>query len=162
MTRRFAFVVAVVALVLWCGAGVAAQQFDGSRGSFPGCPTCGVWSWVDLPAPEMTVSASNFVVQGWGFECVSGQPVDRVDVSYQDYDGHWNPLLQPASALTPYTVARPDVAYMFAPFCPNVSGYTGWQLVVTNPPPLGLRRVAFTIWRGPYFERHQRVYLIVK
>jgi hypothetical protein len=153
---------AAVALVVF--ASVAHAQpaiFDGSRGSFPGCPTCGVWSWVDLPAPEVTVHASDFTVQGWGFECMSGNPIDRVEVFYQDYNGWWHPLYQGPTALMWGASARPDVRAAFGAGCPLMGDYTGWTLILTNPPPLGLRRVQFTIWRGPYYEAHRRTYLIV-
>lgn len=136
------------------------QEVPGGKGSFPGCKTCGVYSYVDLPAPEVTVSATNFVVAGWGFECFSGQAADRVDVFYQDYDGYWVPLLQPVTALNYGSVDRPDVQRAFKPFCPNVPGVTGWHMNVVNAP-LGLRRFQFNVWRGPYYETHFRTYLVV-
>ncbi len=125
-----------------------------------GCPTCGVYSYVDLPGPEVTVSASSFTLQGWGFECFSGAPADRVDIHYQDYDGYWKPLLQPQTALNYGSVSRPDVQMAYRPYCPNVPGVTGWYLNVTNAP-LGLRRFQINVWRGPYYEVHRRTYLIV-
>ena len=137
------------------------QAFDGSRGSFPGCPLCGVFSYVDAPAAEQTISASNFIIQGWGFECVSGRPVDRVDVHYQNYAGYWVRLPQDPSALDYGSVARPDVRSAYQSACPTVPAHAGWTLAVTNPPPLGLRRIAVLVWRGPYVEQHFRTYLIV-
>jgi hypothetical protein len=153
MTRVLLGIVLAVCLSL----GVSAQI----PGLPTGCPTCGVYSYVDLPAPEVTVSASNFVIAGWGFECFSGAVADRVDIFYQDYDGYWVPLRQPPTALNYGSVDRPDVQMAFRPYCPNVPGMTGWHLFVTNPPPLGLRRVQINVWRGPYYEVHRRTYLIV-
>lgn len=136
------------------------QLLDGSRGSFPGCPDCGVWSWVDYPRDQRTVAASNFYVQGWGFECVSGRPIDRVDVYYQDYEGIYHPVKQPEWALLHGAIGRPDVVAAFAGACPNVAANSGWQLRVTGIPP-GLRRVTIVVWRGPYRENHDRTYLIL-
>jgi hypothetical protein len=151
----------VVALVVFAAPAFAQEAFSGGRGSFPGCPTCGVWSWVDLPGPEATVSASDFAVQGWGFECFTGKPIIRVDVWYQDYDGNWWPLPQQDGTLA-VRGSRPDVQG-FAPTvgCAMPTDLTGWTLTITNPPPAGLRRMRFVIWRGPYREIHQRTYLII-
>jgi hypothetical protein len=71
------------------------------------------------------------------------------------------PLLQPGSALNYGSVDRPDVQMAYRPYCPNVPGVTGWTLTLTNPPPVGLRRVQINVWRGPYYEVHRRTYLIV-
>jgi hypothetical protein len=145
-----------------CATTVSAQAPWGARGSFPGCPDCGVWSWVDDPADQVTVSTRAFVIQGWGFECVSGRPVDRVDVWYQDYNGAWQPLKQAQEALAAGAVWRGDVV-QFGPTvgCPNVAANTGWVLSVTGMP-LGLRRVRIVAWKGPYFEAHTRTYLVVE
>jgi hypothetical protein len=149
-------------IALGGSVGLLAQQplFDGGRGQFPGCPGCGVYSYVDSPTPEQTVSASNFVIEGWGFECVSGLVADRVDLSYQDYDGYWRPLLQPAYTLNYGSIPRPDVWMAYRPACPGVPANSGWHLLVTNPPPVGLRRVLITVWHGPYYEKHWRTYLV--
>lgn len=151
----------IAAVFMMVGSTGWAQVGSGDRGSFPGCPTCGVYSYVDLPVAEMTVSASNFTLQGWGFECYSGVPADRVDLYYQDYDGLWHPLKQAAGTLWFGYVPRPDVAAAYRSSCPNVSDTTGWGLTVMNPPPVGLRRIQINVWHGPYFESHRRTYLIV-
>jgi hypothetical protein len=134
--------------------------FNGGRGQFPGCPDCGVLSYVDLPKDESTVSASNLVFQGWGFECVSGRPANRVDVWYQDYDGYWKSLPQPSYVLYFGIVSRPDVRNAFVGSCPNVDQFSGWYLNITNPPPSGLRRIKISVWYGPYFQSHSRTYLV--
>jgi hypothetical protein len=148
------------------GVLVALALSSGLTAQIPGlpngCPTCGVYSYVDTPAPEATVSASNFVLQGWGFECFSGAVADRVSIFYQEYDGTWTPLLQPSTALQYGTIDRPDVWSTYRGLCPNVPGMTGWSLLLTNPPPLGLRRVQINVWRGPYYEVHRRTYLVVR
>lgn len=132
--------------------------FDGSRGSFPGCPQCGLWSWVDKPEDQATVFADDFILKGWGFECVSGTPVTRIDVLYQDYEGAWRTLKQETGALTP-GVSRWDVTRAFYLACPNVTQYAGWHLHVTGMP-LGLRRVRIIVWHGAYLENHFRTYLV--
>lgn len=137
-----------------------AQVEWGSRGSFPGCPQCGVWSWVDKPDDQITVSTRGFVLQGWGFECVSGMPADRVNVYWQDYDGDWWPLLLPDYALESGQSHRSDVERFARTIgCRNVGSDTGWALRVSGVP-LGLRRLKIDVWRGPYFETHYRTYLI--
>jgi hypothetical protein len=129
----------------------------------PGYPTacsmCRVFSYVDLAPDGATVSASNMQLEGWGFECVGGQAINRVDVYYQDYDGYYHPLKQ-----ADYTFNggryRPDVAAHYAPYCPKVSTNTGWLLTLNNPPPTGLRRVAINVWSGGLYEGHTRTYLV--
>lgn len=150
---------------------------SGGRGSFPGCPQCGVWSWVDYPRPARDpwdvwvglpidprqredVSASNFWAAGWGFECVSGRPIDRIDVWYQDYAGTWRQLKQPADALRAGFIERPDVV-RFAPNvnCATPAMETGWAMQIYGMPP-GLRRVRLEIWWGPYHERQEFTLLV--
>ncbi len=133
--------------------------FDGRRGSFPGCPTCGVWSWVDYPAPLSQVSTRAFSLSGWGFECVSGQAVDRVDVFYQDYDGVNHPTqLLPTSRYG--FIHRWDVVlFGVSVDCGVVDLYSGWAVTVTGVPP-GLRLITINVWRGPYVETHERIYLV--
>lgn len=176
LRARLAFAVLAVCLL---PSTVAAQPPIGSggRGSFPGCPKCGVWSWVDYPRIERdpmdvllgvpidprireAVSASNFWAVGWGFECVSGQPADRVDVWYQDYDGKWQQLKQPASALRAGEVYRPDIApFSTTVGCSTPSNFTGWVLKIHGMSP-GLRRVRLEVWWGPYHERNEFTLLV--
>jgi len=157
---RRIFVMSLFLVGLAAGAAAQPPLGSGARGSFPGCPQCGVWSWVDLPQNQQTVSASNFWVHGWGFECVSGLSIDRVDVHYQDYDGIWRPLKQPVNALRWGLIPRPDVVtFGQAIGCPHTVANTGWALTVHGMP-LGLRRVTFNVWRGPYLETHERTYLV--
>lgn len=155
----------------------AAPFFTGRRGSFPGCPSCGVWSWVDYPRVQRDplavllgdpldlnqredVSASNFVAVGWGFECVTGQSIDRIDVWYQDYDGIWRQVVQPPSALRLGVIDRPDVA-RFAPTvqCATPTRATGWAMQISGVPP-GLRRMRLEVWWGPYHERTEFTLLV--
>ena len=151
----------VVAFVL-VAVPASAQQFNGARGQFPGCPKCGVISALDWPLAEATVSASNLVFAGWGFECVGGTPADRVDVWYEDYQGKGHPLKQEDWTLFAGQVPRQDVVNYYKKECPNVPLLSGWHLVITNPPPTGLRRVIINVWYGPYREGHRRTYLVTQ
>jgi hypothetical protein len=108
---------------------------------------------------ERKVSASDFVMAGWGFERFSGMPVDRVDVSYQDYDGGWHQV-KTTEFYFGYWL-RYDVMTAYRPYYPNVPATTGWSLKVIGVPP-GLRRIHVNVWRGPYYEPHERTYLITQ
>lgn len=156
-------VLGVVLTTLACVVPASAQLMDGSRGSFPGCPSCGVLSYIDLPKLEATVARSAFTIHGWGFECVSGRPIRRVEVWYQDYDESWHLLKQPDGALR-FNLKRPDVATAFREYCPKVSDDTGWVLTLYNAPPAGLRRMVINVWdqqQSPYRETHHRTYLVL-
>src|SRR5258708_26281246 len=50
------------------------------------CMLCGVDGSVDYAGPV----SGGVLVAGWGLECVSGQPVDRVDIWYQGDDGFFH------------------------------------------------------------------------
>jgi hypothetical protein len=158
----FRFVRVLMFVMLFAGV-VSAQNApyaSGGRGQFPGCPKCGVISYVDIPTAEQTVSVENFTIQGWGFECVSGTPITRVDIWYQDYAGYWLPLKQPTTNLDFGQIARPDVMYAFSQECPRVQELTGWSLKVDKMP-VGLRRIQIKVWWGPYYETHSRTYLVI-
>lgn len=138
---------------------ITSTAFAQVPGYPSGCKDCVVYSWVDTPSDGDTVEASNLTFEGWGFECFSGQVINRVDVFYQDYDGFYRPLKQGDWTLTT-GLPRQDVQDAYSGHCRNVSTYTGWRLTLNNPPPPGLRRIAINIWRGPLFETHHRLYLI--
>jgi hypothetical protein len=97
---------------------------------------------------------------GWGFVCEGGGPADRVDVFYQQDNGYFTPLRQPAGSMF-YALERPDVSAAYAPYCPKVNDYTGWHLWVTNLPPAGTRQILFVVWRGAHRENHYRTVTIV-
>lgn len=174
---RFLFGLFVTVALLVTPVAAQPPLGSGGRGSFPGCPICGVWSWVDYPLIERDpldvwlglainprqrepVSAANFWAAGWGFECVSGQAIDRIDVFYQDYEGIWQPLRQPDSALRAGIFDRPDVV-RFAPTvqCASPVVATGWALKIHGMP-TGFRRVRLEIWWGPYHERQEFTVLV--
>ena len=154
--KIIAFVVA-----LFVAAPVFAQdpsQFDPQRWFAPGCPSCGVHAYVDLPHSGSELSLST-IIAGWGFECVSGQPIDRVDVWYEE-DGFWVPIKQADGVLNFNVIARPDVQTAYRAYCPNVALTSGWWMQLSTLPPAGARRVSFTIWRGPYYARIVRTYTV--
>lgn len=145
-------------LLLLCAlaATVALAQVP----SYPtGCPRCGVISYVDLPQDGATVSQTSFYLAGWGFECESGRAAHRVDVFYEGDDGYFHPLV-PQGTLY-WGLSRPDVRNAYAAHCPNVPDTTGWHVYLTNPPPLGTRRITVNVWREPYFEGHTRTITVV-
>jgi hypothetical protein len=131
-------------------------QFDPQAWFTPACPTCVVTGWVDAPAPTSTVSRTDLLLgnaafQGWGLECASGQPVDRIDVWVENADQTWTSLLQNSWRTRYGAIDRPDVAAAFSGMCPNVSAFTGWTLYLTNVPDqaLGAHRFALILWKGP-------------
>lgn len=137
-------------------------QFDPQNWFKVACPTCGVHGYVDAPQAGATLIRHVTVIEGWGHECVSGAPVDRVDVWYEGESGRWVSLKQAEWALHVGVYARPDVAQAYRAVCPNVSSATGWWLELTNPPPVGARRVRFELWRGPYHAGVIRTYNVVE
>lgn len=149
----------VVAGLVFAAVSLGAQQGAGKLGiPWPTCPTCKVVSFVDGP-DGATVSAASMAIEGWGFECASGQAIDRVDVFFEDYDGYFHPLKQAEWTLHA-GLYRPDVRDHWSAHCPNVSTNAGWRLTLSNPPPVGLRRIIVNVWRGGLFEGHGRVYLV--
>jgi len=144
----------VVAFLAFTGTALAQdpQTWFGA-----GCPKCGVIGWVDMPAPSTTVSradlyAGRAAFEGWGFECVSGQPVDRIDLWIERTDGIWANLKQNANTTLYGFVYRPDVQAVFTSGCPRVTGLTGWVFYVSHLPDsaLGAHRFTLVLWRGPY------------
>lgn len=148
--------VLTVYVCVMLGAAASAQ-------SVPGCEKCGVVAFVDVPAQTVTVSnadllARHAAIEGWGFECVSGDPVNRVDVWVED-DAHpefWHPVPNTnPNASTDLTWggynARPDVEAAFVAACPAIlyrpTGFVRW---LDHALPLGAHRFKFVLWRGPY------------
>lgn len=145
----------VIAGLLALTAPAAAQQYEPT---FPGCALCGVVvGYVDVPAPASTVSnaalrTGQAAVQGWGFGCSDGAPVDRVDIFVENaqHSDWWVPVPE-----TPNTAAgsspRPDVEAVYAGLCPQVVGrWPGFTRWLDQPLPLGAHRFLFVLWRGPY------------
>jgi len=126
--------------------------------TFPGCAQCGVIGYVDLPARGGTVSnaallSHNEAFEGWGFECVSGDPVDRVDLFVEDdvQADIWHPVKQSDDGMWGGYWWRPDVSLAFVKSCPAILGrYTGWVRWIDKPLPLGAHRFRVLLWHGPY------------
>ena len=129
-----------------------------SIGSVPGCPRCGVLSYVDLPAPGATVTQGALFIAGWGFECESGLFVNRVDVWVQNDEGFYVPLPVQTFAKN---LPRPDIVAAYQPSCPHVTSNSGWHCYLIAPPPFGTRNLAINVWREPYVETHIRSVTIV-
>jgi hypothetical protein len=136
-------------------------------GQVPGypnnCTRCGVISYVDIPANGAGVVEGSLYIAGWGFECESGQPADRVDVFYQGDNGDY----VPAGGAGAHGngdlyqgLARPDVQAAFRGHCPTLGGYTGWHFYFTHAVPPGTRQLAINVWRGAYFQTHYRTVTI--
>ena len=91
-------------------------------GQVPGfpnsCAKCGVISYVDVPSDGTAVMQGALFLAGWGFECESGQAVDRVDVFYQSDNGDFVPAGGAGVHGNGELYAglyRPDVQAAFAP-----------------------------------------------
>ncbi len=160
--------VALIAFAAPAFAQTDTSQYDPQTWFAPACPSCGVLAYLDVPSSTSTISrtdllAGNVQFQGWGFECVSGAPIDRVDVYVETSDGVWTPVKQ-GGALRFGSIYRPDAAAAFRSSCPNVGDWTGWALQITTWPDwaLGARRVQLWIWKGPYHARQIRTYNITQ
>lgn len=123
-----------------------------------GCATCGVVAAIDVPAlpiGALPAVPSTFLIAGWGFECESGAPVDRVDVFYSGDDGFFKAAPWWLLHLD-FIVPRPDVQAAFVVACPAVARETGWQLTVFDAVPRGVRVLRVNIWRGAYMTQLTR------
>lgn len=126
----------------------------------PGCANCGMRSYVDIPGTRD--AHGGLFIAGWGFECASGQPADRVDVWWQQDDGFFAPAGGAGThgnGLLTYGLYRPDVLQHYAPYCPASNGMVGWHFYFTAQVPPGTRQVKINVWRGPFMETHTRVVL---
>jgi hypothetical protein len=142
-------IVAVIALVLATPA--AAQdwaQFNPQTWFQPGCPSCGVHAAIDWVQNADVDGVTRPIVAGWGFECVSGQPVDRVDVFA--LRGSTGTAL--AVDLRWQQIPRPDVQAASVVGCPRVTRESGFGVVVLGAIPEGTTALRINVWRGPYFQ----------
>lgn len=137
--------------------GIATSAHAQYEPTFPGCATCGVIGYVDLPSNTSTVSNTALLagwqaVEGWGFEKFSGNPVNRVDIYVEDDNviNQWHPVKEPdntSAGITP----RPDVEAAFVSLFPAIfERWTGFVRWINNPLPLGAHRFQFILWWGPY------------
>lgn len=158
---------AAVAFLMLGGRAMAQQidpsEYDPQNWFKQGCPTCGVHGYVDFPSSGVTLMRNGIMFAGWGFECVTGKPIDRIDVSYEVADGAggWQPLKQADWALHFGAIERPDVVNAFANVCPSVPVKSGWWLQITNPPPPGARRVMLKLYSGIWHANLIRTYQFI-
>lgn len=131
-----------VVLALGLSAGATAQSL--TMWGWGGCPTCRVISWVDIATPDL--------LAGWGFQCQSGQAVDRFDVYYIAADGR---LHRAKDAWWITGLWRPDVAnYFSGAGCPTVRVESGWHIYLPTPIPEDAISVSVVLWRGSLYETH--------
>ncbi len=153
MKGRF-FGAAVIAFVLALSVPAQAQWYGGA------CAKCGVISYVDIPSETSVavVPQNLLMLAGWGFECVSGQPLSRIEFWYQGDDGYFHPAHQQGDTWILTGVYRPDVWNAYNLHCPMVTGYSGWHLYVRpGLVPVGTRSVAVVLWYGnAYYNTHFR------
>lgn len=145
--KKLVFVVATALAVITLVTGQLSAQIPGLPN---GCSNCGVVGWIDIPkeGTTPTVSATGFMIGGWGLECASGRATDRVDVYYSGDDGFDRPAKP--TRFTDYTLPRPDVFRQFLPSCTQVTGTSGFQAYVTGVP-VGDRTLRINIWREALF-----------
>lgn len=139
---------------------VASAQIPG----YPnGCARCGVYGYVDTPAaPDTSIPTvtGEWVIAGWGFECESGDAVDRVDLWSSDDDGYFKPVPYWLTRLEP-GIERPDVAAAFVSHCPRVSYRSGYGVYIqAGAVPAGTRVIIINAWRGPYYSQQRRIVVV--
>lgn len=129
---------------------------------FPnGCDKCVVFAYADHlePADVPVVSlTADWRIDGWGFECSGGAPIDRVDVWYWVASprfaegGAW----EPAGGTYALTYGdRPDTRAAFRAHCPAMGSDVGFS--ATYDPvriPRGVHHIRLVFWRGP-LKTHQ-------
>lgn len=138
----------VFALVLFASTASAQDvdlsKFDPQEWFKTACPKCGVRSAIDwvqtVPLPE----GDRPVIAGWGFECVSGKPVDRVDA--HAWDPAKGAYVAVQTDLRWQAIPRPDVLSAF-PGCavPVASGYGA---VIVGALPAGATSLKIVTWAG--------------
>ena len=151
----------VWALALVCSTAVPLSAQVPSVPS--GCTKCGVYGYVDGPGDPVTavpIVSGGWTISGWGFECVSGIAVDRVDVFASNDDGTYTPI-PPAAQHLYLGYARPDVQQAYQGACPAVSGVSGFAVQLdAGAVPVGTRALVMNLWRGPYFAQTRRIVVI--
>lgn len=122
-----------------------------------GCTNCGIASFIDFPVSGER-SQDGFYIAGWGFECGSGMPANRVDVYYQGDDGFFKPAGGAGSngnGSLHYGLRRPDVRAVYQPYCPTLTDRSGWHFYFNAPVPHGTRAFVVNVWYGPYMQQHK-------
>lgn len=102
----------------------------------------GIYSAIDSPASGASVASTNIRFTGWAFHCEFGQQPQQLTVYYRADDGSWvfAPLANP---VTGQRQSRPDVQNVFAPYCPHVGPYVGFDVTLANGVPAGTRTFLF-------------------
>lgn len=147
----------LLAVCVLVPSAVSAQVPDLPSGA---CARCGVYAYADnlelenVPVVNVRDNDGYWQIDGWGFECVSGHPIDRIDVWYLVPDatmrggGYW------VSALNTYPSAygpRPDVVDAYKAWCPSLAfradaGFSA--LYKLGRIPLGVQTIRLIFWRG--------------
>ncbi len=90
---------------------------------------------------DQPTTSDPVIVAGWTFECRSGlqpktQRLGEIHAFYKSIDKPAeDPVEVKASLLL--TVARPDVAAVYQPYCPAVGANVGFVAVIPPPPAFG-------------------------
>lgn len=118
--------------------------------SAPHAQTPALMANVDMPYQGAFVSAYDFYLAGWGFECTSGSLIDHLDVWYYVGD-----IPVYATGDIVIGVYRPDVYAAYYPAC-AVQGVEGWHWYFSSPPPLGATHLVITVWQGTLHRTFSR------
>lgn len=91
-----------------------------------------IYGFIDSPSQyEFTPYTADLHIDGWAFDCRSGQQPPFVAVADHDMGQ------QTVTWLTSYTLfrdlARPDVRTAYAPACPNVTANSGYAIYPNTP-----------------------------
>lgn len=130
------------------------------------CTACGIRAHIDSPKavsdadPALTGVPQTFAIAGWGFECVSGRPVDRVDVFLANGDGFYRPV---PWWLTEFRAGakRPDVFWAFRSACPEATVDEGWHLILfAGAVPSGTQALLINVWSGPFRQQFARTVVV--
>lgn len=154
MKRLLLGVIGALALATAAGAQIPNYQ--------NGCPSCVVYSNVDIPGPgpaPVVGTGQPWGVAGWGFRCQDGQPTHRVDLFYTGDDGLYHPIPSSAILADYWDLNRPDVVAASVGTCPAIYGqWVGYTVIVAGGAvPAGTRTIAVNVWVGPYVRQETRL-----
>lgn len=101
--------------------------------------------YLDVPTEGSTVSRYDMVLKGWVFDCNTGEQPDLTDTSNSVTTALWHPdygWWRPSSYWVAVQLPRPDVYYVYAPYCPALTPSVGYHLYIDDVLPTG----TWTIW----------------